>query len=180
VQEFVGDGLNARAFLTDAIGLTQLEGRTEVNIALASQGRDQDSLIKALDGRISVEVVSGALHGVDLGGVATTIRRALNNQLIAPTAQTRLTGMSATFWIRDGVMASDSLSFNTPDLRLRGLGIIDLGGRTLDMRIAPIGSILAIPFRVHGPWTGFAYASDFSGEARDALAPRVAAIKAAR
>ncbi|MGE3143181.1 MAG: AsmA family protein [Hyphomonadaceae bacterium] len=179
-QELRADGVDARAMLGDAVGFSNLEGRTEINYALETHGRTQADLIRALDGRISFEVVGGTLHGVDLGGVATTIRRALNNELIAPEARTRLNGMSATFRIADGVMASDSLSFNTPELRLRGMGLIDLPARTLDMRVAAVGALLAIPFRVRGPWTGLLYASDLSGRGRDELAPRIRAVQQAR
>lgn len=179
VQEFAADHLDARGFLTAAIGLTSLSGRTEVNVAVRTQGRTQSQLIAALDGRVSFELVQGTLDGVDLGGVATTIRRALNNELISPSAHTTLTGMSATFAIANGVMASDSLSFNTPDLRLRGLSVIDLPQRNLDIRLVPQGALLAIPFRVHGPWTQLGYAADLNGTALRALQPRVAAVRAA-
>ncbi len=179
VQELTADGVDARAFMTDAFGFSNLSGRTELNLNVRTQGRNQSGLIRALDGRVSFELVSGALQGVDLGGVATTIRRALNNDLIQPDARTPLTGMSATFAISDGVMASDSISFNTPDLRLRGLGIIDLSARSMDLRLVPQNAVLAIPFRVHGPWDLLGYAGDLNGEARRALEPRVRAVRAA-
>lgn len=177
--EFIGDGVDARGFLGDAFGYDNLEGRSELNLAVSTTGRNQSSLIRNLDGRANVEVRSGALHGVDLGGVATTIRRALNNRLVAADARTTLTGMSASFAISDGVMATDNLSFNTPDLRLRGLGILDVAGRSLDVRVVPQGTVLAIPFRVSGPWGRMGYASDIQGRARRELEPRVRAIKAA-
>lgn len=179
VQELVADGVDAQAFMTDAFGFSNLSGRTELNINVRTQGRTQSALIRGLDGRVSFELVSGELRGVDLGGVATTIRRALNNDLIQPNARTPLTGMSATFYIADGVMGSDSLSFNTPDLRLRGLGVIDLSTRALDLRLVPQNAVLAIPFRIHGPWDRIGYAGDLNGEARRALEPRVRAIRTA-
>jgi AsmA protein len=111
--------------------------------------------------------------------VATTIRRALNNDLISPNARTPLTGMSAAFTMADGVMATESISFNTPDLRLRGLGVIDLAGRSLDLRLAPQGAILAIPFRAHGPWDRLQYAASLAERDRTALLARVRAVQAA-
>lgn len=177
VEELVADGLDSNAFLTDAINLPMIAGRAEVNMRFAAQGRTQAELIRTLDGRLSFELVSGELRGVDLGGVATTISRALNNRLVAPTARTPLQGMSATFAVADGVMASDSLSFNTPDLRLRGLGVLDLSARALDIRLAPQGTLLAIPFRVFGPWDRIGYAADIGGGARRALETRIAAVR---
>lgn len=179
VQELTADNVDARAFMGDAFGFSNLEGRTEVNLNVTTTGRNQSALIRGLDGRVSFELVSGQLHGVDLGGVATTIRRALNNDLVSSTARTPLTGMSAAFTIADGVMATESISFNTPDLRLRGLGVIDLAGRSLDLRLAPQGAILAIPFRAHGPWDRLQYAASLSDRERTALLARVRAVQAA-
>ncbi|MET0182540.1 MAG: AsmA family protein [Caulobacterales bacterium] len=179
VQELVADGVEARGFLSDAFGYDKLEGRTELNLNVRMNGQNQSSLIRSLDGRATFELRSGVLHGVDLGGVATTIRRALNNDLVSPNARTQLTGMSASFAIADGVMGTENISFNTPDLQLRGLGVIDLPQRTMDVRVVPQRAVLAIPFRVSGPWGAFRYESDVQGRARRELEPRVRAIRAA-
>ena len=60
-------------------------------------------MIAAARGSAHIEVVSGALQGVDLGGVARTIRNALRGELIAPEARTPFQGFSATFAVADGV-----------------------------------------------------------------------------
>jgi AsmA protein len=180
-QGLAFDAIAARPFLTDAVNFANIEGRGEVTLQLRTQGRTQEEMIAAADGRLHMEVVSGTLHGVDLGGVASTIRNALRGELIAPEARTAFTGFSATFSIADGVLASDDLSFNTPDLRIPGLGLIDMNTRRLDARLAPRsprGGVV-VPFSVRGPWGQFTYAGDMNGRALGEIQPRVAQVKTA-
>jgi AsmA protein len=175
------DGLDARSFLTDAVNFSNIEGRAELSIRLDVSGRTQSEMIASADGRTHLEVVSGTLHGVDLGGVATTIRNALRGELIAPEARTPFHGFSATFSVADGVLASDNLSFNTPDLRIPGIGVIDLPQRRLDVRLAPRspqGGVV-IPFSIRGPWGQFEYAGDLSDRAQRDILARVREVQAA-
>jgi AsmA protein len=179
--QLVFDGINTRAFLTDAINFSNIEGRGEINLNLRAQGRTQRELLESVDGAAHIEVVSGTLHGVDLGGVATTIRNALRGELIAPEARTPFQGFSATFSIADGVLASDDLSFNTTDLRIPGIAVIDTPRRRFDARLAPRsprGGIV-VPFSVRGPWDQFSYASDMNDRAEREILPRVREVEAA-
>ena len=180
-EDVILQGVDANSFLSDAINLTNIEGRAEVQLNLRTQGRTQSELISALDGRTHIEVVSGALRGVDLGGVAATIRNALRGELIAPEARTPFQGFSATFAVADGVLASDNLSFNTPNLRIPGIGVIDLNARRVDVRLAPRGSSggLVIPFSARGPWERIGYASDIRDQAQREIATRVREVQAA-
>jgi len=180
VQDLAFTNLDARRFLSDAINFSSIEGRAEVSINVRTRGRTQSEFVNAIDGRAHLEVVSGTLHGVDLGGVASTIRNALRGELIAPEARTPFQGMSATFAIADGVLATDDLSFNTTDLRIPGIGIIDLPDRRLDVRLAPRsprGGVV-VPFSVRGPWGQFEYASDLRDRAQAEILPRVRAVEA--
>ncbi|MEZ6023612.1 MAG: hypothetical protein R3C16_09450 [Hyphomonadaceae bacterium] len=138
-------------------------------------------MIENTNGRVHVEVVSGVLHGVDLGGVATTIRNALRGELIAPEAETPFQGFSATFAVGDGVLASENLSFNTTDLRIPGIGVIDVPARRADVRLAPRsprGGVV-FPFAVRGPWGQLSYSADISDRAQAEILPRVRQVQAA-
>lgn len=181
VEEITGTGLDAQRFLVDAINLTTIEGRADLTLNLRSQGASQAALINSSDGRIHIEVVSGALRGVDLGGVSRTIRNALDGRLVRADARTPFQGFSATFDVADGVLASDSLSFNTSQLNIRGAGIIDLPQRRMDMRLAPRspqGGIV-IPFSVRGPFGAFEYDSDIRDRAKREIEARVRTVQAA-
>jgi AsmA protein len=180
-QDLAFTNLDARRFLTDAINYGGIEGRAELSLNVRVQGLTQSDMINSADGYAHIEVVSGTLHGVDLGGVATTIRNALRCELIAPEARTPFEGFSATFAIADGVLASDSLSFNTTALRIPGIAVIDLPERRLDARLAPRsprGGVV-VPFAARGPFGQFTYAHDISGNALAQISSRVAEVEAA-
>lgn len=181
LQEFTLEGLDAQPFLADAFNYGGIEGRAAVSLNVRTQGRTQREMAAGLDGRAQFTVTSGVLHGVDLGGVATTIRNALRGELIAPEARTPFQNFSATFAIADGVLATDDLNFTTADLRIPGIGVFDTPQQRLDLRLAarsPRGGI-AVPFSVRGPWTRPSYTADISGAALRDIQPRVRAVQAA-
>lgn len=181
VQDLAFSNLDARRFMGDAINFTNIEGRAELTLNVRAQGRTQSELLSSVDGTTHIEVVSGTLHGVDLGGVATTIRNALRGELIAPEAETDFQGFSATFAIADGVLASDDISFNTPNLRIPGLGVINVPQRRADIRLSPRSPRggVAVPFSIRGPWGQFSYASDMNDRVLRELTPRVREVEAA-
>ncbi|MEQ1491612.1 MAG: AsmA family protein [Terricaulis sp.] len=181
VQDLAFTNLDAQRFLTDAFNFGAIEGRAEISLNVRVQGRTQSEMINSTDGYAHIEVVSGVLRGVDLGGVATTIRNALRGELIAPEARTPFQGLSATFAIADGVLASDSLSMNTTDLRIPGIAVIDLPNRRLDARLAPRSPRggVAVPFAARGPFGELTYAHDISGRALADITPRIAQVEAA-
>lgn len=181
VQDLAFTNLDAQHFLTDAFNFGAIEGRAELSLNVRVEGRTQSEMINSTDGYAHIEVVSGVLRGVDLGGVATTIRNALRGELIAPEARTQFQGLSATFAIADGVLASDSLSMNTADLRIPGIAVIDLPNRRLDARLAPRsprGGVV-VPFAARGPLGELTYAHDISGRALADITPRIAQVEAA-
>jgi AsmA protein len=181
VQDLAFSNLDARRFLTDAINFTNVEGRAEITIDVRAEGRTQTELLSSIDGRTHIEVVSGTLHGVDLGGVSRTIRNALRGELTAPEARTPFQGISATFAIADGVLASDDLSFNTVDLRIPGIGVIDVPRRRIDVRLAPRSPRggLVFPFAVRGPWSELSYNHDMNDRAQREILARVREVEAA-
>ncbi|MDX2275424.1 MAG: AsmA family protein [Hyphomonadaceae bacterium] len=181
VQELSLQNVDAQRFLSDAINLQTIEGRAELQFRLRTQGGTQSELLSGVDGRAHIEVVSGALRGVDLGGVSRTIRNALRGELIAPEARTPFNGFSATFAIADGVLASNNLSFNTPDLRITGVGVIDTPQRRLDMRLAPRSPRggLVFPFSVRGPFDQLGYTSDIRDTALREITARVSQVQTA-
>ena len=124
---------------------------------------------------------AGTLHGVDLGGVSRTVRNALRGELTAPEARTPFQGFSATFAIGNGVLASDNLSFNTPDLRIPGLVVVDFPQRRIDARLAPrsAGSFVVFPFSARGPFAGpLAYDHDIGDRTQREVRAMIARVRA--
>ena len=111
-----------------------------------------------------------------------SIRNALRGELIAPQARTPFQGMSGTFLMSDGVLATHDLSFNTQDLRIPGIGVIDLPQRRMDLRLAPRsprGGVV-FPFAIRGLWAQPSYNADISDRAQREISARVADLCAGR
>ncbi|MES1157100.1 MAG: AsmA family protein [Alphaproteobacteria bacterium] len=180
-QQITLHGVDANKLLSDAVNFQNLEGTAEVTYTLHSHGRTQSDMIKSTDGTAHIEVVSGAIRGVDMGGLSRTLQNALNGDLIKPAARTQFEGMSATFAIGDGVLASSNLSFNTKDLAIPGIGVIDLPGKRIDLRMAPRSSHggIVIPFSARGPFTAVQYTTDITDRARREIQARITQVQAA-
>jgi AsmA protein len=166
--EIAAQNLRAKDFFRDSFGFGRIEGAAGVKWKFSSTGTTQKEMMSSLAGEGDIAIKDGALTGVDLGGVARTIRNALRGELISANARTQFTNFSASIRAFDGVIATQNLRLDSRDARLTGAGVIDAGRRSLDFRIVPrLGSTgLAVPFRVNGPWKGFTYASDLFGRAR--------------
>jgi AsmA protein len=178
-QELSVQGVRANDFLRDAFGFENLEGVADVTLNWSGQGATPDALINSLDGRVTLTTREGALRGVDLGGVARTIRNAFNGNLVNPNARTRFSNLTGTFAIADGIMATDDFRVQLPDLRVDTLGLINLGAQTMNVRITPREGGIAVPFVVRGAWSRLDYNSDLRGRERPAIEAAVRAVKAA-
>lgn len=176
-QEFNVQNVRALDFLGDAANFTGLEGQADVAINWTGRGENWDGLFSSLSGRGRLAVREGAIRGVDLGGVARTIQRAISGDLINPNARTRFSAASANFAIADGEMATDDFVLDTADLRINTIGVIDLGEQQLNMRIVPREGGIAIPFVVRGAWTGLRYRSDIAGNERRGIENAVRAVQ---
>ena len=177
-NELAVQAIDAKAFFTDAFGFTNLEGTAKLDWGFSSKGHNQKEMIQALSGAGTVSFKDGVLHGVDLGGVSRTIRNVMRHELVTPAAQTRFSSLGGNFRAADGVIATQDLRLDTPDAKISAVGVIDAGSRAIDMRLVPkLGSSgLPAPFRVSGPWTGIAYASDILGRAKPAIEARARAV----
>jgi AsmA protein len=177
-SEIAAQNLRAQDFFRDAFGFTNIEGTAKVEWGLASRGTTQKSMMRTLEGTGSVAFANGALNGVDLGGVAKTIRNALRQELVSRTARTPFTVMGASFRATGGVMATQDLKLEAADAKISAIGTIDVGARSMDMRMVPrLGVMaLAVPFRISGPWGRFGYASDFLGRARAEVENKARAV----
>jgi AsmA protein len=182
-------GLAAAQFLADAVGFGQLEGAAELNLDISGRGATQADLMKSLTGNTRLSLTEGGLKGVDLGGLSRTIGNALDGKLIAPNSRTGFSKFSANFRLVDGVAATKDLRVSMADAEITAAGVIDIGGRSIDLRLTPkVKSVLSrlggplrgagvsFPFHVSGRWDKIGYVSDLRGQAKAAVEARARAI----
>lgn len=178
------DSIAAQRLLGDLTGYTGLSGLGDVSVNLTSQGDSIKALVNGLDGSFNSDLNQGALSGINL---AKMVRDASNLQgllrsgdltlqsfrdAISPEAETDFSNFIGNLQFNQGVATIQDLRLNNPVVAVIGSGTIDLGARTLDIRLAPSLDINAqgqgqqlglnsipIPVRISGSWAkpGFGF-----------------------
>lgn len=158
-------------FLTDTIGVTQIEGTGTIKVGVTSQGADTEAIMRALAGHGAIDFRTGRIKGVDLGQVARTIQAFLGTA-VAKGAFTDFSVMTASFAAKNGVLTSKDFQLNGPLIKTSGAGDVDVGNRTIDFRIVPKTSAtlgkfklvdIGVPFRIKGPWRHVHYTPEIGG-----------------
>jgi AsmA protein len=134
-------GVNVGPLLKDGANVDTLEGKGSVVLDLTAHGATADALKKGLNGTAAVNLVDGALKGIDLGAIlrnAKNTLRQLRGQQLLPSAKSEKTDFSeakGTFNIRNGVATNNDLSIKSPLLRVGGDGTIDIGNDQLNYTV---------------------------------------------
>ncbi len=123
-------------FLTDSIGVRQIEGTGVIALDVSSHGDTARAIMGGLTGKGSIDFRDGRLRGVNLGQVARSIQHLLGTSVNADSF-TDYTDMGASFTLANGVLDSNNFHMAGPVLHASGAGSVDIGNRTIDFRIVP-------------------------------------------
>ena len=185
--EALADSIAAQEMLTALTGFRNLSGIGDVHIDISSEGNSLKSLISGLDGKFESDLNQGALKGLNLAKLvrdASNLRElvASGNLTIAsfrdalsPEAETDFSKFIGNLDFTNGVASITNLSIDNPVVGITGAGSIDLGARTLDIRLTPRVDVAAagagstigigdipIPVRVYGSWSRVQFGLDSS------------------
>jgi AsmA protein len=160
-------GVRALPLLQNLADFDRLDARMQAKLALRSSGASQQSIMSNLSGSAFLMFQDGAIRGIN---VAQMVRQLTSNPLTgwqdAKELSTDLTQLSASFQVERGQATTSDLALIGPLVKVTGAGSIDLGNRTLAMRVEPklvmstegqgraadpVG--LGIPVKVVGPWS---------------------------
>jgi len=142
------NGLKAEPLLQDALSKgALLTGIANLSVDVLSRGSQWSQLIEGANGALSLRITDGFLSGID---IASELRRAGRLLSIGDSSQdpvsqdldkvalqsvlsvTDFSELSLSAVIADGVLQSDDLVFNSPNLQLSGEGGVNLGSRMMD------------------------------------------------
>lgn len=183
----LADSIAAQEMLTALTGFKNLSGLGDVQLDLQSEGNSLKALIEGLDGSFESDLNQGALKGLNL---AKLVRDTSNlsallasgdltvtsfRDAFSPEAETDFSKFIGNLDFNNGVASITDLSIDNPVVGITGTGSIDLGARTLDIRLTPrvdvsasgAGSTIGlgnipIPVRVSGDWTNVQFGLDSS------------------
>jgi|CXWL01.1.fsa_nt_gi AsmA protein len=187
--ELDAQNVQAEGLLTDAIGFNRISGRGRLTAALVGQGASQAAIMRSLDGTASFNFNDGAFKGINLAQVARSVQAVLSGTAVGANAETDFAELATSLTISNGVAATQDLRLLNPFVRLDGQGLIDIGGQSIDMRLAPRAvnnaqgqggdaglQGLGIPFRVSGPWSRVSFAPALGDVVQNELRSRAQSI----
>lgn len=181
----LADSIAAQDMLTALTGFQNLNGLGDVLIDLSSEGTSIKALINGLDGKFQTDLNDGALRGLNLTKLVqstSNLQDLIGNggltvasfqDAFSPNATTDFSKFIGSLDIKNGVATLTDLNIDNPVIGVFGSGQIDLGARTLDIRLTPrvdvnaagAGSTIGvgdipIPVRVYGSWSSVRFGLD--------------------
>ena len=173
------DGVSALPLLKDSAGFDWIEGRGKLQIAVSGQGATQKAVMESLGGKADFTFTDGALVGFN---IPQTIRGLSQGRIgplnRVPTDRTEFTEAGASFQIKGGVAETKDLRAISPQVRIAGMGTVNLAQRQVDATLRPklvsatagqttatSGELagLELPVRIRGPWERPQIAPDLDG-----------------
>jgi AsmA protein len=173
------DLTNVRALplLKSAADFDSLDGRLQARIDVRSTGQSQQAIMSNLAGTATANFQDGAIRGLN---VAQMIRSLTSGTLSgwqeSREQTTDLTQLSASFRIEKGQATTSDLNLVGPLVKMTGTGTIDLGAKSLALRVEPklvmttegqgrasdpVG--FGIPVVIDGPWAAPRIYPDVAG-----------------
>jgi uncharacterized protein involved in outer membrane biogenesis len=132
--------------LVDAINNDMLEGKGTLNVDVSTNGNTVNALKKALYGKAAINLVDGAVKGIDIAGTLRDMKSKVNllkgqtNVGADQSKKTDFSELSASFDIKNGVAHNEDLEMKAPILRLGkgdSRGDIDIGNETINYLAKP-------------------------------------------
>lgn len=123
------ENANAGALLLALADINDISGIAKANAAVLGSGHTLSAIIDDLAGKVSFELVDGALEGTDIW-YQLRVARALFRQEVLPKpalpARTKFLSVAATGSIDKGIFTNNDFSAVLPFLELNGGGEVDL------------------------------------------------------
>lgn len=183
--EALADQVAAQKMLGSLTGFNSLSGIGDIHLDLSSRGNSLKSLIGGLDGNFETDLSDGALKGLNLAKLVrdgASIQDLLTSgnlsveslrDAISPEAETDFSNLAGALSISNGVASITNLRLDNPVVMVSGSGSIDLGARTIDLKLVPSVDINAqhsgnslnlddipIPVRIYGSWGNIKFGLD--------------------
>ena len=163
--DFRLDGVQARPLLSDAAQFSLLSGRTKLELKLAGAGSTSEEIKASLAGQGSVVVSDGALEGINITELIGSIGAGqIPSMRQGPGAKTSFSDLGGSFTIANGIAETSNLQMQSPLLKVRAAGTVNLVEDSLDILTQPeivsgpegrrganALAGLSMPLRIEGP-----------------------------
>ncbi|MFM4667967.1 AsmA family protein [Aeromonas media] len=128
-------GVDIRPLLQTLAQNDRLEGKGDLEVQVQGTGLSEQALRSQMQGKVSLRLSDGALHGINLAEMVREARATLTGKgadQVKEARKTDFSALTASFQIANGVARSDDIQLLAPALRVKGQGQTALVPETLD------------------------------------------------
>lgn len=128
-------GVDIRPLLQTLAQNDRLEGKGDLEVQVQGTGLSEQALRSQMQGKASLRLRDGALHGINLAEMIREARATLTGKgadQVKEARKTDFSALTASFQIANGVARSDDIQLLAPALRVKGQGQTALVPETLD------------------------------------------------
>lgn len=128
-------GVEVRPLLQTLAQTDLLEGKGDLEVEVQGSGLSEQALRSRMQGKASLRLSDGALHGINLAEMIREARATLTGKgadQVKEVRKTDFSALTASFQIANGVARSDDIQLFAPALRVKGQGQTALVPETLD------------------------------------------------
>ncbi|MFQ2108740.1 AsmA family protein [Aeromonas rivipollensis] len=128
-------GVDVRPLLQTLAQNDRLEGKGDLEVQVQGTGLSEQALRSQMQGKVSLRLSDGALHGINLAEMIREARATLTGKgadQVKEARKTDFSALTANFQIANGVARSDDIQLLAPALRVKGQGQTALVPETLD------------------------------------------------
>jgi AsmA protein len=170
-------GVRALPLLKNAADFDWLDGRLQARIDVRSSGQSQQAIMSNLAGTATANFQDGAIRDLNVAQMIRSLTSAtLSGWQESREQSTDLSQLSASFRIDKGQANTADLHLVGPLVKMTGTGTVDLGAKTLALRVEPklvmttqgqgragdpVG--FGIPVVIDGPWASPRIYPDVAG-----------------
>nr|WP_280639540.1 AsmA family protein [Aeromonas veronii] len=171
-------GVNIRPLLQTLAQSDLLEGKGDLDVQVQGRGLSPLALRNGMQGKVTLKLSDGALHGINLPEMIREARATLTGkgaEQVKEARKTDFSALTASFQIADGIARSKDIQLFAPALRVKGEGQTALVPESLDFLF--LTSIvesskgqggkdvdelkeITIPVRIGGHWQAPSYQLD--------------------
>jgi AsmA protein len=169
--------VDARQFLSDAVGFGHIEGRYNATFDLTATGESPLAIVSSLGGTADMSFEDGAIRDISIPSIVRTLsNQTLQGWQEKGSERTEFGSFFAKFRVANGKATTDDIRLTGPLVTMTGRGTADLVGRNLDFRVDPKlilsqqgkGSDkdpagLGVPIVIRGSWSSPQIYPDIAG-----------------
>jgi AsmA protein len=131
-------GVRALPLLTNTAGFSAIDGQMQARIDVRGHGGNLQAIMSSLSGAVDLAVQDGEIRNVNVAKMIRTLgANIVKGWQADKDERTDLSQLTGFFRIENGRASADNLRLLGPLVRVSGTGAIDLGAKTLNLRLDP-------------------------------------------